>query len=286
MKDIFVALVIAFIVIACIVILSRNPVFSSAPSVDADHAMASVAADFAMSEPDTVAPKPDGPKPGDDCSVCNGTGKVGDGRVFATCGSCNGTGKVPATSTITKCGNPFCTCANCTCRPCICAPAIAAKPEPVAEAGSLFDGEVGRKTEAEAAIITPKEEPKIEIITFVSNGCPPCSLQWSSCGGDPSHTKPVVLGKFRFTPVFDAPPWVKAFPTSYFKKGDKYYSFEGWDGPDQWERIYRDADKPKPVAAPAGPNWFGWHWPDGSPADPPGPSNNYYNGRCSNGRCQ
>ena len=39
------------------------------------------------------APSPT-PKPGDPCRGCNGTGRVGDGRVSTTCLDCNGTGKV------------------------------------------------------------------------------------------------------------------------------------------------------------------------------------------------
>ena len=39
------------------------------------------------------APAP-APKPGDVCPACNGSGKVGDGRVFQTCLDCNGSGKV------------------------------------------------------------------------------------------------------------------------------------------------------------------------------------------------
>lgn len=41
--------------------------------------------------------KPDKPKPrpGDPCSNCNGTGKLGDGTVMKDCGECNGTGRVP-----------------------------------------------------------------------------------------------------------------------------------------------------------------------------------------------
>lgn len=37
-----------------------------------------------------------GPAPepvGDTCENCNGTGKVGDGRVFVKCPECDGTGK-------------------------------------------------------------------------------------------------------------------------------------------------------------------------------------------------
>jgi DnaJ-class molecular chaperone len=29
----------------------------------------------------------------DDCENCNGTGKIGDGRIVHTCPTCNGTGK-------------------------------------------------------------------------------------------------------------------------------------------------------------------------------------------------
>jgi hypothetical protein len=42
------------------------------------------------------APAP-APKPGDVCPTCQGTGKVGDGRISQTCLDCNGTGKVQAT---------------------------------------------------------------------------------------------------------------------------------------------------------------------------------------------
>jgi DnaJ-class molecular chaperone len=35
------------------------------------------------------APAPDAGK----CSNCNGTGKIGDGRIVMTCPECNGTGK-------------------------------------------------------------------------------------------------------------------------------------------------------------------------------------------------
>ena len=42
--------------------------------------------------------KPDDGKPDDGaseiCPICDGTGKVGDGVIFATCRTCNGTGKV------------------------------------------------------------------------------------------------------------------------------------------------------------------------------------------------
>ena len=39
----------------------------------------------------TPAPKPVGGQ----CKNCNGTGKVGDGKIVMTCQACNGTGKEP-----------------------------------------------------------------------------------------------------------------------------------------------------------------------------------------------
>lgn len=45
----------------------------------------------------SIAPAPSPaptPKPGGQCKSCNGTGKVGDGRVSQTCRDCNGTGRI------------------------------------------------------------------------------------------------------------------------------------------------------------------------------------------------
>lgn len=39
-------------------------------------------------------PNPSGPKVGDTCDNCGGSGKVGDGTVFVTCSSCKGDGKL------------------------------------------------------------------------------------------------------------------------------------------------------------------------------------------------
>lgn len=67
------------------------------PVADIADAKAKVAGDMvfgAVTQP--VPPAPPAPKPGEKCPVCDGTGKVGDGRVFAPCGSCKGTGKVLA----------------------------------------------------------------------------------------------------------------------------------------------------------------------------------------------
>lgn len=68
------------------------------PTPDIAHAKSTVAASFAFTASKTAPddPVPPAPKPGEKCPICNGTGKVGDGKVFATCGSCKGTGKVLA----------------------------------------------------------------------------------------------------------------------------------------------------------------------------------------------
>jgi len=68
------------------------------PEPDIATAKATVAGSIVFSaraaSPDIDVPP--APKPGDKCPVCNGSGQVGDGRVFAPCGSCKGTGKVLA----------------------------------------------------------------------------------------------------------------------------------------------------------------------------------------------
>ena len=46
-----------------------------------------------LEQSDTPAPSPT-PTPAGECPQCNGTGKVGDGRVSTTCRECNGTGKI------------------------------------------------------------------------------------------------------------------------------------------------------------------------------------------------
>lgn len=40
-----------------------------------------------------ATPTPTPEPAGDKCENCNGTGKVGDGRVFVKCPECDGTGK-------------------------------------------------------------------------------------------------------------------------------------------------------------------------------------------------
>jgi hypothetical protein len=55
--------------------------------------------------------KPPSPAPASDaCENCNGTGKVGDGRIVSTCRACGGTGKTPKSVLI---GGTVCTSGSC-----------------------------------------------------------------------------------------------------------------------------------------------------------------------------
>jgi hypothetical protein len=63
------------------------------PTISADLAVETARAVMALRQ-EVPTPAP-GPKPGDKCGPCNGTGKLPtDGRVVVSCGACNGTGKV------------------------------------------------------------------------------------------------------------------------------------------------------------------------------------------------
>lgn len=57
--------------------------------------------------------KPPSPSPApasDACENCNGTGKVGDGKIVSTCRACGGTGKTPKSVII---GGTVCTSGSC-----------------------------------------------------------------------------------------------------------------------------------------------------------------------------
>lgn len=73
-------------------------------------ALASATFESGQSPAPSPAPTP---SPGGVCSNCNGTGKVGDGRVFAPCAECGGDGK---TQEVLQ----GCTCEDCKCDPCLC----------------------------------------------------------------------------------------------------------------------------------------------------------------------
>lgn len=75
----------------------------TAPGVD----RARLAADMAYAVVTVAAAPAPSPSPSptpatDACPECNGTGKLGDGRVFVTCPDCNGTGKKPAAAKALK----------------------------------------------------------------------------------------------------------------------------------------------------------------------------------------
>lgn len=79
--------------------LYQNQHQTVTPNVQADenHARAYVAGDFAFAGVQPDSPNPPTPEPAPNpgkCIVCNGTGKVGDGRVFVDCGTCGGDGFV------------------------------------------------------------------------------------------------------------------------------------------------------------------------------------------------
>jgi hypothetical protein len=66
---------------------------------------------IATSVPAAPTPTPQ-PSPSGKCENCNGTGKVGDGRVSVTCAACNGTGRA---TTAAPCPCEVCDCIGCEC---------------------------------------------------------------------------------------------------------------------------------------------------------------------------
>lgn len=72
-------------------------------------------ATFDQSPAPAPAPAPQ-PSPGGKCSTCNGTGRVGDGRVFQPCMDCEGDG----IAEVLQARSPACKCDDCKCEPCEC----------------------------------------------------------------------------------------------------------------------------------------------------------------------
>jgi hypothetical protein len=58
------------------------------PTITAD-----LAVETALLVAELRAGPPAPPAPRGECENCNGTGKIGDGRIVMTCPACNGTGK-------------------------------------------------------------------------------------------------------------------------------------------------------------------------------------------------
>jgi hypothetical protein len=91
-------LIALLLVVGCQAIDTANPHTELKHTAQADVAVAmAIAAAPVLPEVDnTPAPSPTPkPKPGEPCPECDGTGKLGDGRVGVPCSDCNGTGKVP-----------------------------------------------------------------------------------------------------------------------------------------------------------------------------------------------
>lgn len=81
----------------CVATLPDDPTISADLAVETARAVLALRAE--------VAPPPaPGPKPGDKCEPCSGTGKLPtDGRVVVSCGACGGTGKVPKSVCVEGC---------------------------------------------------------------------------------------------------------------------------------------------------------------------------------------
>ena len=71
--------------VGCVVTLPPDP------TISAD--MAAETARMVVQMRQEIRPLP--APASDDCDNCNGTGKVGDGRIMHTCQTCGGTGKKP-----------------------------------------------------------------------------------------------------------------------------------------------------------------------------------------------
>ena len=76
-------LVFSVVSVGCVATLPGDP------SISADLAVETARMVIANRASPVPAPTPDAGK----CDNCNGTGKIGDGRIVMTCPECNGTGK-------------------------------------------------------------------------------------------------------------------------------------------------------------------------------------------------
>jgi len=74
-------------VAAAMALQSFTVTVSDRPEISAE--IATQAARAIVQMQNTPAPRPVGGQ----CKNCNGTGKVGDGKIVMTCQACNGTGK-------------------------------------------------------------------------------------------------------------------------------------------------------------------------------------------------
>lgn len=104
-------------VVACIISGCSGPLPGPLASLDKDFADGYAYALIASStKPQTIVPTPPLPTPpkpdSDKCTNCNGTGKVGDGRVFVDCSECGGDGVMG----LSRVSVPNCKCPpDCAC---------------------------------------------------------------------------------------------------------------------------------------------------------------------------
>lgn len=81
-----------FCVLACLLAAGCRPAPPPPPDLRPWIALTGV---YSLMSPSPV-PLPPAPLPGAPCENCRGTGRVGDGTVFATCSVCGGTGATPS----------------------------------------------------------------------------------------------------------------------------------------------------------------------------------------------
>jgi hypothetical protein len=85
----------AVVMIGCVASIPSDPTISADLACETARAIVQLR---------NMAPPDDAPKPGDKCSVCNGTGKLPtDGRVVVECNACRGTGKTMVSVCVEGC---------------------------------------------------------------------------------------------------------------------------------------------------------------------------------------
>lgn len=87
-------IVFAVVFVGCVASIPSDPTLSADLAVEA----ARMVAVLRQGMPPTPVP----PTPGK-CENCNGTGKIGDGRIVMTCPECKGTGKTAASVCVEGC---------------------------------------------------------------------------------------------------------------------------------------------------------------------------------------
>jgi len=81
---------------------------------------------------------------------------------------------------------------------------------------------------------------RIPIIYWAQFGCAPCKSGLDELGAKRNYVKPFASGRFMIYPRYDAPNWVKEFPTLYFRsrRESGWSQLTGWPGKERFEEIY------------------------------------------------